>query len=147
VNTIAARQARMEDASEIARLAAELGYPTSVDAMRDRLGILLRHPNHRITVVVEAGALCGWMAAERRCTLESGERVEIVGLVVDARRRSAGVGRRLVADAEPWAVHMGLASISVRSNVLRKASHPFYERLGYVRAKTRHAYVKRLTDH
>jgi hypothetical protein len=28
--------------------------------------------------------------------------------------------------------------------VLRVESHPFYERLGYARSKTQHAYLKRL---
>jgi hypothetical protein len=34
--------------------------------------------------------------------------------------------------------------MAVRSNVARAESHPFYERLGYVRTKTQHAYRKRL---
>jgi hypothetical protein len=37
-----------------------------------------------------------------------------------------------------------MRSISVRSNVARLESHPFYERLGYVRTKTQHAYAKQL---
>jgi hypothetical protein len=39
----------------------------------------------------------------------------------------------------------GLGQMAVRSNVDRADSHPFYERLGYVRAKTQHAYRKRLS--
>ncbi|GLQ52043.1 GNAT family N-acetyltransferase [Dyella flava] len=141
---ITIRPARANDAPELARLAAELGYPTSVEAMQDRLSVLLPHPDHRITVTEADGVLCGWIAAERRRTLESGERVEIVGLVVDARHRNIGVGRMLVTDAEHWAVQMGFDSISVRSNVTREASHPFYEQLSYVRRKTQHAYIKHL---
>ena len=38
----------------------------------------------------------------------------------------------------------GLGVIAVRSNVARTESHPFYERLGYVRTKTQHAYRKHL---
>jgi hypothetical protein len=34
--------------------------------------------------------------------------------------------------------------MTVRSNVVRAESHPFYERLGYVRSKTQHAYRKHL---
>jgi hypothetical protein len=34
--------------------------------------------------------------------------------------------------------------MAVRSNVTRTESHPFYERLGYARVKTQHAYRKRL---
>lgn len=77
-------------------------------------------------------------------TLESGERIEIVGLVVSAAVRQGGVGRRLVDDAEQWAVSQGFDTIGVRSNVARAESHPFYERLGYVRGKTQHVYGKAL---
>jgi hypothetical protein len=37
-----------------------------------------------------------------------------------------------------------VTEISVGSNVVRPESHPFYEHLGYQRAKTQHAYRKRL---
>jgi hypothetical protein len=37
----------------------------------------------------------------------------------------------------------GLAVVTVRSNVVRVESHPFYERLGHVRGKTQHVYTKR----
>ena len=81
---------------------------------------------------------------ERRYTLESGEFVEIVGLVVDAAARGHGVGRALVAEAEAWVLEQGFDAIRVRSNVARDASHPFYENLGFARIKTQHAYRKAL---
>lgn len=140
------RKAGMRDASEMARLAGELGYATSVEAMGDRLHVLLSHPDHCINVAEQGDVLLGWVAAEHRRTLESGERVEIVGLVVDARRRGTGIGRMLVAAAEQWARELGFDAISVRSNIARDASHPFYERLGYRRRKTQHYYVKPLKN-
>ena len=60
------------------------------------------------------------------------------------RHRGLGVGRLLVTAVEQWAWARGLDQMAVRSNVTRSESHPFYERLGYVRAKTQHAYRKRL---
>nr|WP_239537608.1 GNAT family N-acetyltransferase [Dyella mobilis] len=112
--------------------------------MSERLGALLSHPNHHVSVAEQGAALLGWIAVEHRCTLESGERIEIVGLVVDASHRGGGVGRMLVADAERWARQRGFEAISVRSNIARDASHPFYESLGYVRRKTQHCYTKTL---
>ena len=76
--------------------------------------------------------------------LESGERVEIVGLIVGAESRRSGIGAALVHAAEDWAVEQQLQVISVRSSIARIESHPFYERLGYIRSKTQHAYLKRL---
>jgi GNAT superfamily N-acetyltransferase len=139
------REVRAEDAPEIARLAEDLGYASSPVVMRDRLNSLTSLPNHHICVAQGTDCLLGWVAVERRSTLELGERVEIVGLVVDVSSRRTGLGRQLVEYAEQWARQLGFDSISVRSNVNRDASHPFYERLGYLRRKTQHCYVKTLT--
>jgi len=141
----ALRPARIEDAAEIARLAGELGYPVAADAMQARLHALLSLPRHRIVVARgEHDGLLGWIAVERRLTLESGERIEIVGLVVDAAVRGTGLGRALVADAERWASDQGFDTMVVRSNVAREGSHPFYASLGYARFKTQHVYRKPL---
>ncbi|HEX2249485.1 MAG TPA: GNAT family N-acetyltransferase, partial [Gemmatimonadales bacterium] len=71
---------------------------------------------------------------------------EILGLVVDPEHRGHGIGRQLVNAVEEWATGRGLTQMAVRSSVLRAESHPFYERLGYVRVKTQHAYRKRLSE-
>lgn len=141
----ALRPARIGDAAEIARLAGELGYPVEAAVMEARLRAILPLPQHRVTVAQgDGGGLLGWIAVERRFTLESGERIEIVGLVVDAAARGSGIGRTLVADAGQWALAQGFETIGVRSNVAREGSHPFYESLGYERAKTQHVYLRRL---
>ena len=76
--------------------------------------------------------------------LESGESAELTGLVVASAARRLGVGSALVAAAEEWARANGFSSLRVRSNVTRAESHPFYEKLGFERAKTQHAYRKAL---
>lgn len=136
------RRACAGDAAEIARLAGELGYPVDAGVMAARLGNLSGDPHQCVCVVDDGARLAGWIAAERRLSLEAGERVEITGLVVDGTARRTGVGRALVAAAEVWAGEQGMALVIVRSNVLRQASHPFYEGLGYVRQKSQHVYRK-----
>jgi GNAT superfamily N-acetyltransferase len=138
------RNAGLDDAAQIARLASELGYPTTAPEIAACLALLLPLSHHHVVVAQGDDKLIGWIAVERRLTLESGERIEIVGLVVSAVARRSGVGRALVADAERWALAQGFNSIAVRSNVARAESHPFYEGLGYVRRKTQHVYSKPL---
>lgn len=138
------RPAIASDASEIARLATELGYPSSAEDVSVRLAELLVSESHFIAVAEGTPSLVGWMAVERRMLLESGERAELVGLIVDRAVRRSGIGRALVAAAEQWAIACGLQAIGVRSNIVRTESHPFYENLGYARTKTQHAYLKRL---
>jgi len=145
LHNVRIRVATVRDASEIAALSTELGYPSTTDEMSSRLAVLLPSATHFVAVAEDDAGLHGWIATERRLLLESGERAEIVGLVVGASARRRGVGRALVSAAEAWAVAQGVAEMTVRSNVARTESHPFYEAFGYVRHKTQHAYVKRLS--
>lgn len=139
------RSAAIADALEVARLSAQLGYPADAAVFAQRLAALLDSPKHAV-LVADAGdaGLHGFVGVEHRLMLEMGERVEIVGLVVDAVARGGGVGRALVTAAEHWARARGIDEVFVRSNVVRPESHPFYERIGYLRSKTQHVYRKRL---
>jgi GNAT superfamily N-acetyltransferase len=122
-----------------------LGYPVDAEAIAARLDRLLAREQELVLVAVPSGhAAAGWIHAAEQELLESGPRCEIVGLVVDSAHRGQGVGRRLVAEVEAWAAGRGLGVIGVRSNVARVESHPFYQRLGYIRTKTSHVYRKHL---
>jgi len=126
-------------------LSGILGYPNSAVTIADRLARLL--PRAREVVLVAELAprgVVGWIHGAEQELLDSGRRCEITGLVVDPPARGQGVGRRLVEAVEAWAAARGLGLLTVRSNIVRVESHPFYERLGFVRAKTQHAYRKQL---
>jgi predicted N-acetyltransferase YhbS len=138
------RPARLEDAAAIATLSTELGYPSSEGEMKRRMEKLLQSAAYFLVVAEQESRVIGWVAAERRLLLESGERADIVGLIVTENARRSGIGLALVNAAEAWAIQQGLRTMAVRSSVARIESHPFYERLGYVRAKTQHAYLKQL---
>lgn len=140
----APRPACVADAGEVARLAGELGYAADPAAMAARLEVLAADPRQCVYVIDGEGRLDGWIAVERRLSLEAGERVEITGLVVDSTVRRGGAGRALVAAAEAWARERGIDLVLVRSNVQRQASHLFYEGLGFVRRKSQHVYTRHL---
>lgn len=144
-DTFSIRRADPEDAPELARLAAELGYQASGAAMRLRLHLLAGR-DHAVLVAADAATLLlGWIHVARRVTLESGESAEILGLVVAAAARRRGVGKRLVVAAEAWSRDRGLERIVVRSNAARTESHEFYPALDYTLAKTQRVYMKQLT--
>jgi GNAT superfamily N-acetyltransferase len=139
------RPAVPSDAGRIAELSGVLGYPAAAEAVAGRLERLLAQPDQVVLVAETApGQVVGWVHGAEQELLESGRRCEIVGLVVDAGQRRVGAGRMLVTALEEWAAERGIEQMTVRSNVLRTESHPFYQRLGYVRTKTQHAYGKRL---
>jgi GNAT superfamily N-acetyltransferase len=139
------RLAQSGDTQEIARLSLELGYPTTIETTTLSLDAVLHSTRHLVAVAPASdNHLLGWLVAERRLWLESGEGIEITGLVVSASARRLGVGRALVSYAEDWARQQGFQSIRVRSNISRVESHPFYKSIGFLPKKTQHTYEKSL---
>jgi GNAT superfamily N-acetyltransferase len=127
----------------MAELNAVLGYPGEPDVFRQRLEQLLARADHALFVAeIAPHRVIGWIEGEERQILAVGLLCEVVGLVVDAKHRGAGVARSLVEAVERWAIDRGLEQVSLRSNVVRPESHAFYEKVGYVRFKTQHAYRK-----
>src|SRR6266446_5931074 len=127
MNDLAVRRAETTDATRIAELSGTLGYPVKADAMRGRLERLLGRDEH-VVFVAETTEVVGWTHATEQETLVVAGRCEIWGLVVAEGQRGRGVGRRLVEAVEQWALGRGLNEVSLRSNVIRPESHPFYER-------------------
>jgi len=139
------RSANEEDCGEIARLASQLGYPTSGEVMRLRLRRLLASPSDAVFVAESADCgLAGWIHGALSQFLESEQRVEIGGLVVDERFHRQGVGRGLVERVEDWAVERGVMQAVVRCRTTRAEAHRFYESLGYDQAKTQIVFRKQL---
>jgi len=138
------REAEPEDAAAVAELALQLGYPVEAPVMRERLEVLKLRKDHLVLVAVVDEAIGGWLHAQATEALESGFRVEVIGLVVAERFRRRGVGRRLMTAAETWAVAQGAPVLVVRSNTKRTESHIFYPSLGFAVNKTQTVYHKRL---
>lgn len=132
----------------MAELSGTLGYPFSTEVMTERLGRVLAREAHVVFVAEIAGAVVGWIEGGEQEILAVGKIGEIQGLVVADDARNHGVGRQLVEAVEKWASARGLGGLTVRSNVVRPESHAFYERIGFTRFKTQHAYRKPLaSDH
>jgi predicted N-acetyltransferase YhbS len=141
------RRATARDANAIARLAETLGYRAASDAVHRRLSAILAS-DADLMIVAEnsAGVIVGWLQAHACHIVESGFRVEIMGLVVAVETRRSGVGRALVAEAERWARSISAEAVVVRSNVQRLESHAFYPALGYTQTKTQAVYRKEISS-
>jgi GNAT superfamily N-acetyltransferase len=142
---IKVRPAMARDIAEIARLAGELGYPSTAAQVRDRLAVM-RGNSHQATFVaaLAGGDVIGWIHLSEEHSPGSDPRAEISNLVVDSRFRGAGTGRLLVERGERWAREQGLAAMGVRSNIIREGSHAFYLRLGYTITKFQKVFRKTL---
>lgn len=150
------RRAVPEDASAIAELSRQLGYPSTPDEVASRLEALSPSALDAVFVATRevddarapapaGGArVIAWLHVFGRTMIESAPCAEIGGLVVHESERARGVGRALVAEAESWAAARGYATIRVRSNVVREDAHRFYAARGYRTSKTQTVFVKEL---
>lgn len=136
---------RREDASAIAVLAGQLGYPSTPEQVERRLAEVERHASAAALVAEgEDGRLVGWGHVYIVHGIESDAHAEVGGLVVDESARRSGVGRALMEAIERWAVAQGLREVALRSNVVRHDAHAFYRGLGYECPKTQHRFRKRI---
>jgi GNAT superfamily N-acetyltransferase len=139
------RTARTYDASALAALAGELGYPATSRAIVARLAAIEAEPASRVLVAEDArGRVVGWLHVALTAHLLDDATAEILGLVVAAGARGGGIGAQLLHAAEDWARTRGAVRLRVRSRVERERAHRFYERADYARAKTQHVFAKPL---
>jgi ribosomal protein S18 acetylase RimI-like enzyme len=138
------RRAREEDATAVADLAGQLGYPTRPEEAAARLRDLAGRSDEAVFVAEEEGTVTGWIQVSGARRVESEPFAEVTGLVVDAGRRSRGTGEALVDAAAAWAAERAYATLRVRSNTVRVRTHAFYERLGFSRTKTQVVLARRL---
>ena len=138
------RHAILSDSAEVARLTTELGYAADSNTISERLARIVDQPDQLVLVAILDERIVGWLQAHASVALESGYRVEIVGLIVAVDSRHGGIGRSLVQRAEEWARELGAIAIIVRSNTKRIESHRFYPALGFSTSKTQTVYRKHL---
>ena len=138
------REATVHDAEALARLAAQLGYPTEPAQMARRLQGL---PMDATAVIVATAAdeVIGWIHVHLYPTLLDDQAAEILGFVVDEDWRSRGVGHTLMESAEAWAKERGCTVLYVRTNVVRQRAQGFYLAHGFQKLKTSYTLVKSLS--
>lgn len=124
-------KATLTDAAVINELSKQLGYENTVADTASYISALNDSDNEELVVAVYQGNIIAWMQLSYILRIESGYFAEITGLVVDERHRSAGIGKMLIEYAKDWCKVKGLSKLKVRTNVVRKRTHRFYERSGF----------------
>lgn len=141
----AIRNARNYDAPALAGLCTELGYPATRQQVVARLAAIEADVANRLFVAEDAeGRVVGWIHVAMQAHLLDDDLAEVLGLVVAASARNAGLGTQLLHAAERWAQERGAASVRVRSRIERERAHRFYERAGYACGKTQRVFAKSL---
>jgi GNAT superfamily N-acetyltransferase len=139
------RIARSSDAQQIAKLCLQLGYSNTSQEIENRLNAIDPDRTQSIWVAVSnKNDIVGWVHALKVVYLESNPFIEIGGLVVDQDQRGKGIGKALIQKVEHWAKTIGLLEIRLRSNIIRKEAHQFYEKIGFKNVKTQYTFYKKL---
>ena len=132
------RFANAADASTIADLLDQLGYPATAEQVGARLGRLEQFRDAIALVAEIDGQVVGLVTGHVLPSIHvSGLVAWLTTLVVSDDHHNAGIGRRLAAAVEDWARGHGAARISVTSGKHRDGAHAFYERIGYERSGVR----------
>jgi GNAT superfamily N-acetyltransferase len=141
---IAIRQIVPDDDAAAAGLSAELGYPADSQEMRERIARVTGSDDEVVFVGCAEGKVIAWIDVCICHHLATGVYGEIAGFIVSDGYRSAGVGRKLIRQAEKWIAERGIDRVIVRSRTIREAAHRFYLREGYSQTKTSAVFSKTL---
>ena len=137
------RAATVGDASALAPLLGELGYPADAGAVSLRLQRMLGRDDQKILIAEDEHDALGLLALHFFPMLEyERDAALITALVITERARGTGVGRRLVDHAEQLARAVDARRFVVMTHNRRAGAHAFYERLGF--EWTGRRYVKSL---
>ncbi|HVC08377.1 MAG TPA: GNAT family N-acetyltransferase [Elusimicrobiota bacterium] len=141
------RRLRKTDFKDAAKLAGQLGYPSTRAAVAKRSSIIAKLPGHAVFVAESSGGrVVGWIHVFPFPILEAEPRMALGGLVVDEAWRGRGIGKLLLAAAEAWSLKRGYSWLRLSSRVERKRAHKFYQRLGYEKIKTSYIFSKKLNE-
>jgi len=142
---ITVRPAEASDATAIASLCAQLGYPSTSEDIERRLTTIAGEPDAILLVAdCRHDGVIGWVHVRAVHLITRDACAEIGGLVVDTARRGGGIGTRLMAASEEWARRRGLDTLRLRSNVIREEAHAFYCGRGFTGSKTSLLFTKML---
>ncbi|MEO6874701.1 MAG: GNAT family N-acetyltransferase [Opitutaceae bacterium] len=131
------REVRVADAPALTRLAGELGYPATEIQFQRRFEHVTMDRAQQIFVAESPdGAVVAWVHVQLGRWLVVDPRGEVMGLIVTAPERGRGIGRQLMQAAESWTRQQGGTLLTLRSNIVRKEAHVFYQRMGYAVTKT-----------
>lgn len=120
------------DATALAPLMGQLGYPSTADEIERRLARNAGQHESEAWVAVHDGSTVGFAAGLILWSyVSNGASAQLTSLVVASRARGMGVGRQLVAHFEEWARAHGATRVVVTSALHRDDAHAFYPAIGY----------------
>jgi GNAT superfamily N-acetyltransferase len=112
----------------------DLGYPTTVESMRNRMNVIDNIPLSFTFVATLEERVVGMMGIRQNYFYEDdGITTQISLLVTKKEYQGQGIGKALVGFAEDWALERGSNMLYLTSGIKpeRIRAHEFYKSLGF----------------
>lgn len=140
---ITVRKAVMKDADRIYELNKhELGYNYPREKSIEKIYSILNHQDHCLLVACRDDTVIGYIhGANYELTCYDSLK-NVMGIAVDSRWQSNGVGKSLLKALEKWANDDGASGIRLSSGIDREAAHKFYVNCGYTFSKQQKNFIK-----
>lgn len=137
------REFRETDIEALCQLTIELGYPTLVEEMKERMCHILQNPDYKTIVATMHEEVIGYIGMFKCLFWEqNGCYIKVQSLVVSSNSRRQKAGETLLKEAEKWGRTIGAKLITLNSGnrAERFAAHQFYPDQGYEAKST--GYIK-----
>lgn len=131
-----------EDLPAARILLSHLGYTLDAHELHHRYQAVAQSADHTLMVAEEDSSVIALCHVYARAALDKPPEAIVQAVVVDPAHQGRGIGRKMMAAAERWAVEHGFTSVALASHVSRSDAHTFYEALGYQRTATSHLFRK-----
>lgn len=126
------REITEDDCETLTELVKELGYPSTIKKVSERLSKINSNSCYKTLVAEVDEKIVGFIGLCKLYAYEyDGEYVRIIALVVNEQYKGNGIGTKLVKMAEKWALDEGAIAITLNSGINRKEAHGFYKHNGY----------------
>jgi GNAT superfamily N-acetyltransferase len=123
------------DAIAVNALSQQLGYTMPLELTISNIKAVLAHKGHNAFVAIHENKVIGWIGVAQAIQIESAPFCEIRGLIVDEKYRGHGIGKMLIEKAKQWGKETGNKTLRLRTNMIRKEAHLFYQHIGFTETK------------
>ena len=123
------------DAEAVNALSIQLGYQMPFEQSLANIRSVLGTKGHNAFVALHENKIVGWIGVAHAVQIESAPFSEIRGLIVDERFRGHGIGKKLIEKVKQWSKENGNKTLRLRTNMIRKDAHLFYQHLGFKEIK------------
>lgn len=128
------RKIAMSDVKLLLPLIQQLGYTTTEENLVARIALYQHSEHDRAWIAIQNEEIIGCVAVHFYDLFHSTERyARILSLVVKDTHRRRGIGKRLIARAERYAIQKNCSALELSSSMkrIKLGTHDFYAKLGY----------------